>query len=1250
MKSTVRVSFALLAALLICLISLAACDGSESEPPVVTSKPTDATEPSTPTDSEEIPTEKPTEAHVHEFGDWEIIIEPDCTENGEKKRECGCGEIELEEIAAKGHTEAIYEAIEPTCTKEGATEGKYCTICNEVLIYQQVIEAKGHSFGDWSVVIEPTCTENGEQMRECPCGTVESSPIPASEHEVKVLPAVAPTCTETGLTEGSVCSKCDEVFVEQKIVKTIPHSQGEWIIETEATKTEDGFRYARCSKCDALLAEEVLHATGSLGLKYSRIDYKDEYTVSGIGTCNDADIIIPEYYNGMPVTAISPLVFADKSSIRSISIPASINMIEEWAFKNCTGLEAVYITDLAAWCETEFESNPLALANALYLNGELLTELKVPHGVEMIATNAFSQYTRLTSVSIPSSVKAIGNNAFYGCTNIERIELSEGLNTIAGSAFSNCTSLEAIALPNSVESVGRYAFSQCSSLESVKLSENMKTLAEGLFHYCTRLVRIVIPESVETLNSNVFGYCYNLASVIDPNGVTDNGSNAFNLCYKLVEKVASISESRVTESDDGLVFFDDGTRCYLVGYVGTDNTITLPEKYNGNTYDIREYAFFFNENIVRVVIGEGTTVVGRSAFENCSNLLEAVVSDSVTTIEDAAFSGCSNMLSITIGSKLSSFGFNAFDGCNFLVEIYNRSEMKITTEDHPSNNGGLTSNALNVYTPIDGSKKLWCSDDGFIFYEGEPYCYVMKYIGEKSEIVFPKSCNGKKYRIYDNAFYERTDIESVSFSDGVEYIGSWAFYGCTGIESLSLPGTMTDIGSGAFQNCNELKKVVLENGFLNISRYLFYGCTSLSSIEIPDTVIWVGDDAFTNTAYYNDGSNWENSILYAGKYLLDSNVGVSGVCKIKDGTRVIASLAFDNRSGITELVLPDTLDSIGSWAFRHCRGIKEIVIPDGIERISSEAFLGCTGVEKISLPFVGPNREPYTDGKYSFGYIFGTVPTSLKTVTLTGDSIPEKAFYKCGSITSILLSGKPTTIGKNAFAQCGIEGIIIPASVTEIGSGAFSGCTSLKNMVIPKGVVEISSSAFSGCSALEEIDIPDSVKSIGSYAFSNCQQLKSIRLPEGVASVGDCAFRSCTTLTDVTLHDSITSMGEDVFDYTAYYNNEVNWENGLLYIGNHLVASKLKSLGTNLNTLTIRAGTKTIASSVFSETGNIKSIVIPNSVVYIGKYALLSCYNITSITFEGTKSEWAEITFGESWSLGVHTNEVICSDGRVKIV
>ncbi|MDA9832907.1 leucine-rich repeat domain-containing protein, partial [Gammaproteobacteria bacterium] len=227
--------------------------------------------------------------------------------------------------------------------------------------------------------------------------------------------------------------------------------------------------------------------------------------------------------------------------------------------------------------------------------------------------------------------------------------------------------------------------------------------------------------------------------------------------------------------------------------------------------------------------------------------------------------------------------------------------------------------------------------------------------------------------------------------------------------------------------------------------------------------------------------------------------------------------------GITRVIIPEGVTSIGHGAFIGCTGLMQITLPAGVMSIGPYAFKGCNGLTHIYLP---AGLTSIYD--CAFQYCTGITEIHFSERSqLT--SIGEDAFYGCRGLMQIHLPAGLKNIGDDAFRGCiGLTQVSLPESLTHIKAGAFRFCTGLTQMVIPEGVTSIGDRAFFGCTGLNQIVIPEALTSIESYAFDGCIGLTQIHLPAGVTHIGHSAFAYCTSLTQMILPDPFCTDDEKV--------------------------------------------------------------------------------------------------------------------------
>ena len=502
---------------------------------------------------------------------------------------------------------------------------------------------------------------------------------------------------------------------------------------------------------------------------------------------------------------------------------------------------------------------------------------------------------------------------------------------------------------------------------------------------------------------------------------------------------------------------------------------------------------------------------------------------------------------------------------------------------------------------------------------------------------------------YANAAWEKSKefIKSVIIAKGVTGIGDYAFYDCTGLTRITIPNSVTSIGRGAFSGCTGLTSITIPDSVTSIGDSAFSGCTGLTSITIPDSVTSIGYSAFSgctglssvtigNGVTTLSGFDFKynknlknivigNSVTSIGSEKFRGCTSLTSIT-IGDSVTSIGWQAFYDCTGLTSVTIGDSVTSIGFGAFKGCTGLTSITIPDSVTSIGDSAFSGCTGLTNITIP-----DSVTSIGKWAFSDCTGltsiTIPDSVT-------SIGEDAFYGCTGLTyvntgngvttlsgfyfwgnknlkNVIIGNNVTSIGSKAFYNCtNLESITIPDSVTSISGSAFDGCTGLTSVIIGNGVTTLSGFEFWNNKNLKKVVIGNRVTSIDDLTFSGCTSLESVTISNSVTSIGYNAFYNCTSLVNITIPDSVAGVGENAFYGTGYYTNDDNWENGVIYINNHLIEAKDDISGSYV----IKDGTKTIAGYAFSGCRNLKSVEIPDSVTRISGWVFNDCRNLVSIT------------------------------------
>ncbi len=242
---------------------------------------------------------------------------------------------------------------------------------------------------------------------------------------------------------------------------------------------------------------------------------------------------------------------------------------------------------------------------------------------------------------------------------------------------------------------------------------------------------------------------------------------------------------------------------------------------------------------------------------------------------------------------------------------------------------------------------------------------------------------------------------------------------------------------------------------------------------------------------------------YNGKIVIPSKIEYNGVEYSVTG---IGDGAFGNCNNITDIVVPNSVTSIGVESFQQC-GMKSVTLPNSIKKLGDRSF-AYSKLLTIDIP-----NSVTEIGVQSFEYCSNLISINIPNSVL---NIGDEAFMMCTSLSSVSIANTIASIGHQTFRGCkNLTTIIVPNSVTNIGRSAFMDCIGLTSITIPNNVTSIGWSAFQGCSSLLSVTIPNSVLQIGENAFYKCSNLHTITIGSGVNTIKNKVFSNCENLADV---------------------------------------------------------------------------------------------------------------------------------------
>ena len=988
--------------------------------------------------------------------------------------------------------------------------------------------------------------------------------------------------------------------------------------------------------------------------------------------------------------AIGNEVFLGHSELKYLSFPMNsfYTSIGENAFEGCANLEVLIlpesITEIKAaafdgtgatvYVPNKAKVDPSAFEGAKRLNYTQLYNYDTEYAYfARVGTHWYMAQCKSPnriSVILPDNVKGesyrIGDGAFANMTVLETVMIPDTVDFIGERAFRGCSAFNKLALPAKVTTIGSQAFAG-TALKSVTNNA-------------------LVPQ---TITPDVFSGI-DIAKVhlmVQPEAAGDYATAE-------VWKDFDLTQTHV-EGDFRFAKVED--QWMLIGYTGNEENITLPEKVQGNSYDIADCAFMGNEQLLSVVIPEGIQHIGEYAFKDCRHLADISLPSTLTSIGERAFYHC----------FLDSLFLP--DGIEH-IETYTFRDARVNYVKLPANLKTIGYGAFfdcNMKKLIVPASVTTIGDYAF-------------YDGQIQELELSESLKTIGYA----AFGYNNSISPVVLPEGLTEVGAYAFYyGYTNL--LTIPSTLEKIGKCAFYT-GEVDIIVKD--FRPQPQIITGSDKVFGYARLGNSTLYVVDEAAIDE--YRKADVWRT---FGSIRSIDKEPVIGDYVFVRTPDWKYKLVAYTGK-GKAELVLPEQVDGhdydIDDDVFRRNTDITKVTLPVGVKKIGNDAFKDCYNLEEINLENVKKI------GNDAFNYCYNLEEINLENV----EEIGEYAFISCYNLSKVRFGNALKSIGNAAFAYVPLIRVDIPEGMTTISEFAFFE-NQARCITLPSTLTFLGNRAFTdsnngnlkmvisknptppvcytyermfkdnlgdcilyvpvGCkSAYEnapvwedfgtiiegepdmigdyvfrqsangswslfaylgndsEIKLPDDIYgssyTIGKQVFYKNSKLTKVTLGEEVTGIGYMSFYDCPSLTELNLSEALYSIN-DYFDGTSFgstpittltlpsANESFTLIDGVLFTANKQTLAYLPAGRTG--TYDVPEGTKRLADFC-GYYNNLQQINLPEGLEYIG-WASTYSYTLEQLDIPSSVKEIKNMYFTQANKrLIFHSGELNLQNSR----
>lgn len=747
-------------------------------------------------------------------------------------------------------------------------------------------------------------------------------------------------------------------------------------------------------------------------------------------------------------------------------------------------------------------------------------------------------------------------------------------------------------------------------------------------------------------------------------------------------------------SFDWLDFYTQASAEFIGGTCGENATWALDtetgELVISGTGEMNNYASSgttlppwkdYESDVKKISIGEKITYIGNYAFNALTNVSEIIIPDGIKGIGKFAFVNCSNLADITISKNIEYVGESVFTGTAYYGNTENWENGNVLYIDDVlvagkytlSDNYEIRQGTRIIADAALSACKYYLT--GLVIPESVKYIGAQilvdniytyewtSYAGTKEQWDMI-SINSNNKQLLDQVLFE-CNSEKAFFCGTCGDNIAWTLYFNSGELILDGSGEMYDYTGtyGGFSPWYDYKRFVksieIKEGITYIGDFAFESCINANEATIPNTVTSIGVNAFDSCFhFYRSNIVIPDSVISIGNECFRDCASLESIV-LPSGITTIPSYMFYECNALKSITIPDTVTSIGSSAFRKCTSLTSVTIPENVKDIGVYAFMGCESLENLTIP---DNVETIESGAFEDC-------TSLKTVNLgKGVNNIEDAIIKdCDSLEAIYVSEANPSYSSDE------NGVLFNKDKTKLIR--YPENNSKTSYTVPDGVKTIGSKAFYDCGNLESIILPESVITISTDVFYHCVALESIIIPKNVTSIATDTFSHCESLTGIYVDESNTAYSSD--EYGVLFNKNktqlIRYPEGRIS-ETYEIPKTVTSLATRSfrlcrgpEKITIPDHVTSLGNSVFNYNSGLKHVVIgngirsinyedfnycwaletmvlPSSVTFIDRFAVIYCDKLTDVYYAGSQEQWEAIDirpYNELFNKTIHYNCVV---------